>query len=144
MTFRFQQLLGDFKEDGFRVIKEESERENLIDKCLKYLEELYKRTSKPILVTSDSKTFLEIVSNNDYVYVIPGNIRHMDFSGSEKVDIMIDMKSYVDLFLLANADSLYRCVFKPLYGTSFSHTASFVFNKDHYTIGDSFKCIKDE
>ena len=82
----------------------------------------------PILVTSDSRTFLDYANKYEYVYTIPGNIRHMDYS-KEKTDIMIDMKSYVDFFMVANADIIHLCNISPLYRSSFSEVASYVYNR---------------
>lgn len=129
VTFRFQQLLGDFKEDGFPVLKSEDEKRELIEKCISYVKQLYDDTQKTILVTSDSITFLKKVSTLDYVYVIPGEMRHMDFNRDKGVDISIDMKSFVDLYLLANSEHLYMYSAKPLYDSSFPKTASFLLNR---------------
>ena len=129
LTFRFQQLLGDFREDGFPILKTEEERTKLIERCKKSVEKLYNKTNKQILVTSDSSTFLEAVTRLDYVHIVKGTIRHMDFSKEKDVSIAVDMKSYVDFFMLANADRLYVCVIEPLYHTGFPLAASFLYNK---------------
>ena len=141
ITYRFQQLLGDFKEDGYRVIIDKNEKETLIDNCLSVLDKLFEKYQKRILVTSDSSIFLKKASEKNFVYTIPGQIRHMDFTDGVKADILIDMKSYVDFYMLANADCIYRCVSSPLYGTSFPETASYVYNKKLVTLSGDFSQI---
>lgn len=136
LTFRFQQLLGDFREDGFPVLKSEREKKSLIESCLKCVTNLHEKTRGVILVTSDSQSFLDVVSKLDYVHVTKGKIRHMDFSKDKDVDIAVDMKSYVDFFLLAYADRLYVCVKSPLYRTGFPLGASYLYGKPVEIIND--------
>lgn len=134
-TFRFQQLLGDFKEGNFTVLSNEFEKERLINKCLCAVEYLHQKENvKRILVTSDSKTFLEKVAHLSYVYVIPGEIRHMDFTNGEAADIAVDIKSYVDMFLIANARAVYLCNIPPLYHSGFPKTSSYIYGKPYHEI----------
>ena len=106
VTLRFQQLLGDFTEGSFTVLPE-SERENLIQCCIKKIDSLYSScyfsTSK-LLVTSDSPTFLERVRELPYVRTIPGKMEHMDFTKNR--DLEMNAKAFVDLFLLSQAQRL--------------------------------------
>ena len=134
LTFRFQQLLGDFKEDGFPTLESQEEKNALINKCLKCIEDLHRETNSTILVTSESQTFLVKANEFDFVYIIPGSIRHMDYNHDKSVNISVDMKSFVDFYLLANADKLYCCCYKPLYGSGFPLTASFVNNREFVRI----------
>ena len=146
LTFRFQQLLGDFKERNFATLNDEQSKEILIQKCLNALEFLHVKVgNKKILVTSDSTTFLKRASELDYTYVVLGNIRHMDFTSGEKVDISVDMKSYVDMFLLANAKKIYLCNISPLYRSGFPETSSYIEGKPYYEIqedGPTYKIVK--
>lgn len=137
LTFRFQQLLGDFKEGNFATMDDEQSKEMLIQKCLNALEFLHSQVGKKkILVTSDSITFLKHASELYYAYVVLGNIRHMDFTSGEKVDISVDMKSYVDMFLLASAKEIYLCNISPLYRSGFPETSSFIQGKPYFEIVD--------
>lgn len=137
ITFRFQQLLGDFKEGNFKKLKDENKKEKLIEKCKNCVIRIREKEKTNILVTSDSSSFLDIVSSLDNVYVIPGKIRHMDFSKEENVDISIDMKSYVDLFLLSKAKKIFLCNIKPLYHSTFAQTASFINNRPYIELSES-------
>ena len=133
LTFRFQQLLGDFKEDGFPTLETEEKKEQLMEKCLKCVEYVKKKTDRSVLITSDSKTFLARAEAKENVYTIPGTIRHMEYTQG-KADIAVDMKSYVDFYMLANADTIYLCNIRPLYHSGFPKTASRVYNKPYVEI----------
>lgn len=136
ITFRFQQLLGDFKEDGFQTLSTES-KSQLIQECLDCVE--YVHTLNPgvkILVTSDSVTFLNIAKSTfDYILTNSGNIVHMDFVGKkDEIDINVHMKSYVDLYTLAHAKKIYLANFTPLYSSTFPLMASMIYNNEYYSI----------
>jgi hypothetical protein len=97
-TFRFQALLGDFYEGEYPVLPEQ-ERLELLDRCLKHLEDIHaENIGERILVTSDSVTFLNAVRKYGFVYVIPGEIAHIDYTSGLHKDIY--MKSFIDYFLL--------------------------------------------
>lgn len=135
ITFRFQQLLGDFSEGNFPIIKSEESKKKLINECLECVDKV--RSLNPdiekILVTSDSSTFLNEVKKKDYIYVIPGDVVHLDFL-KEKVDMRIHMKSFVDLFLIANASKIYLANLPPLYKSSFPKTASYLYGVEYVEI----------
>lgn len=137
LTFRFQQLLGDFKEDGFPTLKSEEEKKVLVDKCLKCLMKLRDEKSMPVLVTSDSVTFLHIAEQIENVYTIPGVIRHMEYTQGE-ADISVDMKSYVDFLMVANAEVVHLCSFAPLYRSGFPKAASYVYGKPYVELTEKY------
>ena len=106
VTLRFQQLLGDFEEGNFVVLPVD-ERNELIQKCLSKIKELYVVSyfsTQKILVTSDSPSFLAEVSKLPFVFVIPGKMEHMDFT--HNADVEMNVKSFVDLFLLMKAKKI--------------------------------------
>ena len=139
ITFRFQQLLGDFKETGFPTLKTELERTSLIKKCIHTIARIYEVEKKKVLVTSDSKTFLDEVKRNfDFVYIIPGKVAHMDYENKNNPNIELYLKSFVDFFLIAGADTVYLGNIKPLYRSSFPETAAMVYKKNYYEIDESF------
>ncbi len=120
-VFRFQNLLGDFKEYHFKSINDKDEAENLIKKCLNSILDL--RTAHPdkaLLVTSDSITFLKRASAIDGVHIIPGTLIHMD----GQKDLLenpyeIYLKSFLDFYALSEAQKIYRI------GTSFMYPSEF-------------------
>lgn len=132
ITYRFQQLLGDFKEGYFKILNNNS-RLQLINECLSQIESIRKENpNKKILVTSDSNTFLELASKLKDVYVIPGKIVHMAYS--EDADINIHLKSFLDLFLIANAEKIYSIVIDSMYDSSFPLLASKIYKKPFFLI----------
>lgn len=122
-VFRFQNLLGDFHEYHFKAISDKAEAEQLIEKCLEALRKL-KATygDKACLVTSDSVTFLERVSRLEGVRIIPGTLMHID-GGVKKVapknSYEIYLKSFLDFYLLSDAQKIYRI------GTSYMYPSEF-------------------
>ena len=60
----------------------------------------------------------------------------MDFTSGEKADISVDMKSYVDMFLLASAKEIYLCNISPLYRSGFPETSSLIQGKPYFEIVD--------
>lgn len=126
MVFRFQQLLGDFKEDGYKTLSEK-EQAVLIEKCISKVEEIQKEKHLDtiVLVTSDSGRFLQtIVSRLDYVCIIPGKVVHMDHTDNAAFDTY--MKSFVDLFLLAKADKIYLLQTGDMYHSGFAQRAAMI------------------
>lgn len=124
MVFRFQQLLGDFKEGGFSTL-EGAARQELIERCLQETDRLYRahHHGKLLLVTSDSVSFLETISSRfNYVRIIPGKVVHMDFSTNETTETYL--KSFVDLFLLAGADKIYLLRTGKMYRSGFGKRAA--------------------
>ena len=138
ITFRFQQLLGDLKETGFQTLESVNARNELINKCLSCVKNVYHQQNKRILVTSDSSTFLSIVSKEfSFVYTIPGNIVHMDYvSENDNIDINTHLKSFVDLFMLANAQKIFLADIKPLYKSAFPKLASWIYGKEFYLMNE--------
>lgn len=127
ITFRFQQLLGDLKEGNFPKIEDQGRKEQLITRCLKYIETVHRLHPHldKFLVTSDSKTFLERASQYPYVHIIKGEIVHMDFDGYNS-DVTIHLKSFIDLFMIAGAKKVYSVIEPPLYQSSFPYVASLI------------------
>ena len=136
VTFRFQQLLGDFKETGFPILKDEAEKKNLVERCLACIEKLYIETTGRILVTSDSSSFLqEAASRFSYVYIMPGSVVHIDYvSANDNISQSTYLKSFVDFFMLANAKHIYLAAIKPLYHSYFPEMASWVYGKPFHVI----------
>lgn len=125
-TFRFQQLLGDFKEAGFRIL-EKTERLELINKCIKELNSFIESVpvNYKVLVTSDSITFLKKVQGNSRIYVIPGIVVHM----SNMADKSTFLKSFLDFYLIMGAEKVYLFQTGQMYNSGFPRFAAQVGNK---------------
>lgn len=134
MVFRFQQLLGDFKEQGYKVLSKE-EQEELVKKCIEKVNTLHEERHPDdiILVTSDSGRFLqEITRQLNYVRIIPGKVVHMDHTADAAFDTY--MKSFEDMLLLSKADKIYLLQTGDMYHSGFAKRASMINNKEYEEI----------
>lgn len=130
-VFRFQNLLGDFKEYHFKALSDEAEKKKLIDKCLNAIQELTsEQDNTKILVTSDSITFLKEASKLKNVVIIPGKLIHIDgqreIKPEEKHELF--MKSFLDFYMLAEATHIYSIRTPEMYASQFPQYAAKVHN----------------
>lgn len=117
-VFRFQNLLGDFKEYGFSTIKDENEKEMLIEKCLKGLEDIKARhEGMPVLVTSDSGVFVERASRIPGIHVVGGERVHIGSNSTDNKDMYLN--SFVDFYMLAGSSRIYSVQSGRMYTTQF-------------------------
>lgn len=121
MVFRFRQLLGDLKEGGKILPKDE--RESYIQQALKCVEREHDNHPKEkILVTSDSKTFIQHVGQFPYVYTLPGEVVHMGFTTN--ADKMTYLKSFLDYYMLSYARLVILVRDKQMYHSGFALRAA--------------------
>lgn len=123
VSFRFLQLLGDFKDDGKHPTLDPDSQKQLIERSIDTIRRIHEENPdyKRILVTSDSKTMLEEAAKLPYVYIIPGEILHMsNTSGGE----MTHMKTFLDFFMIANAKKVHFAMAPGIYWSTFAYTAS--------------------
>lgn len=127
MVFRFQQLLGDFKEEGYKIL-ESDERIILIKKCVDKVKELHHRlfSNEQILVTADSITFLNEINKLDYVSIIPGRVVHMDHTADASYDVYL--KSFVDMFMLSKAKKVFLLQTDDMYHSGFAKRSAMINN----------------
>lgn len=131
MVFRFQQLLGDFKEDGYKILPI-SEQESLIQQCINKVDEIHhaNHSNDIVLVTSDSSRFLKSITNKlDYVRIIPGKVVHMDHTANAAFDTY--MKSFEDMFLLSKAYKIYLLQTGDMYHSGFAKRAAMINDKPY-------------
>ncbi len=129
-SFRFMNLFGDFNETVELHGKLTTEEQNeLIAKNIEQLQLLHKKhPARIILVNSDSATFLQTASKLDYVYVIPGNITHIDGqNGSDEYELY--EKTFLDFFMIANAEKIYLLRTGQMYNSGYPFAASKIYNK---------------
>lgn len=103
VCFRFQSLLGDFKESTYLPLSSE-EKHSLMKLCTLKLEEIRGNLNLNILVTSDSITFINHISELPYIYTIPGDVVHMDYVDNS--DDFVYEKSFVDFYMLGGGDKI--------------------------------------
>lgn len=122
-VFRFQNLLGDFKEYSFKSINNQEDTKELIEKCVNSVKKIKTELDQEkLLVTSDSITFLKIVSQFEGVYVIPGTLVHMDGNKEhvkKELQYETHIKSFLDFYILSSAKKIYRI------GTSYMYPSEF-------------------
>ena len=112
-TFRFRQLLGDFKEEPY------------IQQCVQTVAHLHElHPEKRILVTADSHTFLDelMAASLPYVYVMPGKVVHLGFTSDASKAVY--MKSFLDMYMISYADIVYLVRDKLMYHSGFPYRAA--------------------
>ena len=129
-SFRFMNLLDDFNETvDLRNKLTKEEQNELITKNIKQLQLLHnKYPEKRILVNSDSTTFIQTAAKLDYVYVIPGNITHIDGKNSSN-EYETYEKTLLDFFMIANAERIYLLRTGQMYDSGYPFAASKIYNK---------------
>lgn len=131
-TFRFQQLLGDFKEGNYPILPNE-QKQTLIKQCLQKIEELHLQYSEfKILITADSPSFLKLVDELPYTYIIPGTVVHMDYTNN--ASFITYEKSFLDYFLIANAEKIHLIYNNQMYRSGFAKQASLLYNHPYIEI----------
>jgi hypothetical protein len=133
MVFRFQNLLGDFKERNFSALNN-IEQGKLIDRCISKIKEIRKimDASYLILITSDSVKFLTEAKKIDYVRIIPGKVVHMSYTADNKLEL--HLKSFVDLMVLTNAKKIMLLCTRKMYHSGFAKTAALIGSVDYEEI----------
>lgn len=127
VVFRFQNLLGDFTE--YEDVQELflKDKEALIKKCLTALLNLQKyEASLPILVTSDSKYFLDNLKDLPNIIAFPSEVVHIDNTANASYEVY--QKSFLDLYLLADSEKIYSIGTTAMYKTEFPLYASKINN----------------
>lgn len=131
VSTRFMELLGDFKEPRPRQRLDEEGRKTLIRKCREEIEKLHNQfPDVKMLVTSDSRRFIDACSDLPYVYIPEGKIEHIDIKGGD-VD---HTKTFVDFFLISGASHVFQIKCGPMYGGNFSLRAAAVGNRPYRLI----------
>ncbi len=129
-SFRFMNLLDDFNETvelHCKLTKEE--QDELIIKNIEQLQLLHdKYPDKRILVNSDSTTFLQTAAKLDYVYIIPGNVTHIDGKNNSN-EYEAYEKTFLDFFMIANAERIYLLRTGQMYNSGYPFAASKIYNK---------------
>ena len=115
-VFRFQSLLGDFKEYHYTQLSSDGQQD-LMNVCMETLHLLRGKHHLPILVTSDSSKFLSFVSGLENIFIISGKVVHIDCTNDAAEDVY--MKSFVDLMMLSKADKIYNVVAGKMYPSAF-------------------------
>jgi hypothetical protein len=115
-VFRYQSLLGDFKEYRLRPASDNEQRE-LIEKNKNALCLLAENVNMPVLVTSDSQRFISEVKHLKNIFTLPGRVVHLDCTHNEQKDVY--MKSFIDFFMISRAEKAFSMGTANMYPTGF-------------------------
>ena len=122
-SFRFVELLGDFK-DTIHITLSNEKKLKLMERCIEELTKIYKKEQKKIVVTSDSSTFLNEVCKLDFVCVLPGKIGHIDYDSTFESHL----KTFADFYTIATADKAYMVRCPIMYNSGFARRAAMINN----------------
>lgn len=123
-TFRFLNLLGDFKEWERRKLSDE-EAEKLMSQVIEVMkrEMLELPDGYRVLVTADSRRFLDRVKDVDpRIYVVPGDVKNVDLLKGEYKGAW--MKTFTDHRLIMNARRAYLVRTGRMYKSGFPRFAA--------------------
>jgi len=86
-----------------------------------------------VLVTADSKTMTDAAAKLPYVYVIPGEIAHMGFTGTDSA-LAAHLKTFLDFYMISGAEKVYFARHPILYRSTFAGTAAAIGNRPYEEI----------
>lgn len=113
---RFVNALEKFENSFFdNHIDSQEGRLQLIEKCKNGIREIIKENKgKQVYVFSDSKLFLDSCADIDVKTLNTDNIGHV----SEKNNADVQLKAFLDLYVMSKSDAIYRIKAKELYNSS--------------------------
>lgn len=124
-VYRFQNLLGDFHEYAFTSIDDKDRCEELISICIDGLLELQKANpGVPVLVTSDSSTFISRISGFSGIHTVGGCRVHI---GCDASDSGVYLNSFIDFYMLAESTKVYCLGTSGMYPSQFPMYAAKVY-----------------
>lgn len=135
VSTRFMGSLGDFQ-DTLAVSELPTQLQHqLIERCIEQVEQIHQtHPNSQILVNSDSAKFLARASQLPYVYIIDGQIHHLDVSTATDDLYETFEKTFLDFFLIAHAAHIYRLKTRWMHSTGFPYAASMVYGHPFHNI----------
>ena len=102
VSFRFQNLLGDYQEYQFKEL-DTNGKERLGQAAISALDKicLDNPEYEKILVTADSPSFLSKLSNDPRFVIVSGESKHIDFNPNQGPENFT--KAFVEFFLISGA-----------------------------------------
>ncbi len=117
VVFRFQQLLGDFKEYEYEELSD-NDKEILKNKCRKAILDLQEsQACQRILVTSDSTSFLRYIAPMEHIFVFTDEVVHMDTVKDASYQTYV--KSFFDFYMLSEGIKIFSIGINDMYKTEF-------------------------
>lgn len=135
ISLRFTTLLGDFTDCTGHPLSAK-DREKLIATSIEVVKEIGSTVPEhKILITADSMTFLSRIQSLPNVYVLPGKVGHIDYDYGDN----INMKTFLDFYMIANAEVVYLTKTPEVYKSAFSETAAMVNDRNFNVIEYDWK-----
>ena len=142
VTFRFIGILGDFKDtcNIYSALESDEEKEMYMKKCIDAIINLHNKNLpiNKVLVTSDSPIFLSEAMQLPFVYIIPGQLVHMDNikeNGAKYNDAYL--KSFLDMLMVSNAEKCYSYAYGNMFKVSrFAKTSALIGGKEFISINE--------
>lgn len=134
VSARFVGVMGDFVDTESVEILPKDKQEQLLRACIETLEKIHhQHPDTPLLVNSDSTTFLDRACKLPYVYTIPGHIIHLDVTEGAMDEEQLYLtyeKTFLDFFMIAHATEVYRLQGQWMRNiTGFPYAASLVYGR---------------
>lgn len=126
VAFRMQNLLGDYPEYQYTPASPNRQKE-ILDACKTYILHLQKRTQKNILITSDSERLTKEFENLTGIYINTGSAAHVDTNSNAPLEQYC--KSFVDFYLLSEAEEIHSVGTKEMYDSDFPRYAAKLNNR---------------
>lgn len=127
LNFRFRQLLGDFQDAAGGEILTNEEQEKLLSDCIYAIHKIRrKQQCSKVLVTTDSKTFMEEIKSIPFVFTVPGEILHTAIS-HPTYRCSYD-KEFLDLYMMAKSIQIFQIHSAKMYYSDFPKVASYIGN----------------
>lgn len=136
ISVRFINSLGDFEDAMKYSPLPEDKKSLLMGNCINVLSVIRnKHPEMKLLVNSDSVTFLNRAAQVEGTFVIPGQVIHLDFSGDDNSDCYNQYeKTFLDFFMISEADIIYRIDGRWVHPTRFPYLASKISDKPFVSI----------
>lgn len=120
---RFGNLLDDFNEQNYGLPLPPAERQQLLAECEQQTLALHQQHPEcKVVVCSDSVTFASSMSRYDFVFVVPGNVTHIDNDRQQSRDYY--QKTFVDFFIIARARESYLLRSRGMLFSGFPYAAA--------------------
>lgn len=129
ITCRFLTLIGDFNDPCYIGKLTEKEIDEYFLKLKNKITQIYQEEKGKtqgelkVLVTSDSTTFLQFISNLPFVYTIQGRLSHVD-AGQGECCYENYEKSFLDLFMISRAQKVFLLVTGKMFQSGFPQFAA--------------------
>lgn len=119
---RFLNLLGDKVETFINPELPVADKEKLKRQMLDKIKEVAAENRMRVMLASDSMTFIAFVQREmPDVYVVPGQVKHIDTAG--ETNDAENIKMFLDYYLISNAKKVYSLVGEGMWPSAFPEYA---------------------